>query len=112
MLSRPARSNAANCNVQAACASGHAAEEALLTRDRHCLRVQSVSVSQKVDAGGYTGNATTGLVPTQTLLAAFDFIDSEVWPDSSSCLVHVITCSAVIPCQCKPGYGQMGCDGL
>ena len=42
--------------------------------------VQSVSVSQKVDAGGYTGNATTGLVPTQTLLAAFDFIDSEVRP--------------------------------
>ena len=39
---------------------------------------QSVSVSQKVDAGGYTGTTATGLVPTQTLLAAFDFIDSEV----------------------------------
>ena len=31
-----------------------------------------------MDAGGYTGTTASGLVPTQTLLAAFDFIDSEV----------------------------------
>ena len=86
-VASPAASSAAASKCVSS--TGFLGPVARALQDATIAWVQSVSVSQKVVAGGYTGNATTGLVPTQTLLAAFDFIDSEVRPRGLAARLHM-----------------------